>query len=295
MCINVGHHVKTDLQGYTELISLYHRVMRSNEDDIVFDFKNTYWFEANLVAVLGAIECLAETKGYKIQRKNISDKVGNILMRNGFLKPFPFAHIGDTGTVISFQQFTPEQAGTFNEYISKELLSKPDFPNHSPLLRKRIGESIFEIFENARTHGRCEYIHTCGQYFPNTSSARLDMTIVDMGNTITNSVNSYLTHLNKDALPAHDAIEWAIQTGNTTKTDRSGGLGLGLLMDFIRLNKGGVQFVSGEGYLEFREGKIRKEIIAEGFPGTFVNMEFNFNDDTFYRLQGEPVLLDNIF
>ncbi|KAA6312965.1 hypothetical protein EZS27_036189 [termite gut metagenome] len=71
--------------------------------------------------------------------------------------------------------------------------------------------------------------------------------------------------------------------------------GLGLLMDFIRLNKGKVQFVSGEGYLEFREGKRRKEIIAEGFPCTIVNMEFNFNDDVFYRLQGEPVLLDNIF
>ncbi|KAA6352632.1 hypothetical protein EZS27_000084 [termite gut metagenome] len=295
MYIKVKPHVKNDLQGYTDLISLYHQVTKSNESDIVFDFKNTSWFEANLVAVLGAIECLAKAKEYKIQRANISDKVNDIFKRNGFLEPLPFAHIGNAGTIISFQQFTPEQAGTFNEYISRELLSKPDFPNHSPLLGKRIGESIFEIFENARTHGKCEYIHTCGQYFPNTSSARLDMTIVDMGNTIVNNVNSFLTHSNKNALLAHDAIEWAIQTGNTTKTDRSGGLGLGLLMDFIRLNKGGVQFVSGEGYLEFRKGRIRKEIISEGFPGTIVNMEFNFNDDAFYHLQGEPVLLDNIF
>ncbi|KAA6350097.1 hypothetical protein EZS27_002561, partial [termite gut metagenome] len=42
------------------------------------------------------------------------------------------------------------------------------------------------------------------------------MAIVDMGKTIANNVNSYLTHFNKDVLPAHDAIEWAIQMGNTT-------------------------------------------------------------------------------
>lgn len=35
-------------------------------------------------------------------------------------------------------------------YIKRELLSKSDFPKHSVLLGKRITESIFEIFENAR-------------------------------------------------------------------------------------------------------------------------------------------------
>lgn len=52
------------------------------------------------------------------------------------------------------------------------------------LLGKRICTSIFEVFENARTHGKCQWIHTCGQYYPQKHSSRFDITIVDAGQTI---------------------------------------------------------------------------------------------------------------
>lgn len=296
--IEVEHSIKTDLLGYISLISLYNKMAASDDPDIELSFRKTVWFEANLASVLGAIVCLIRKRGYSVSFSNFSSALRGILTRNGFLNSGNVDRANvSTDTIISFQQFTPGQDGAFNEYISRELLSKKDFPNHSPLLGKRIGESIFEIFENARTHGKCEYIHTCGQYFPQHTPARLDMTIVDVGNTIFNNVNHYLALKPlKRVLEAHEAIEWAIQKGNTTKTDRTGGLGLSILIDFVELNKGIVQFVSANGYWQYKNGNVFKKVIPYMFPGTIVNVEFNFDDDSFYHLKNEPIIsLDDIF
>lgn len=296
--IEVDRFIRTDLAGYISLISLYNKMAASDDPDIELCFKNTTWFEANLASVLGAIISLIRRRGYSVQFRNFSAAIKGILTRNGFLDTTDFYRANvSTDTIISFQQFTPNQDGAFNEYISRELLSKKDFPNHSQLLGKRIGESIFEIFENARTHGKCEYIHTCGQYFPQNAPARLDMTIVDVGNTILSNVNDYFaTKSLKQMFEAHEAIEWAIQKGNTTKTDRTGGLGLSVLMEFIKLNKGVVQFISANGYWQYKNGNVFKKDISYTFPGTIVNVEFNFDDNSFYSLRNEPsISLDDIF
>jgi hypothetical protein len=48
------------------------------------------------------------------------------------------------------------------------------------------------------------------------------------------------------------AIEWALQEGNTTrKGSVPGGLGLKLIREFIAMNKGRIQIVSDRGYWEF--------------------------------------------
>lgn len=270
----------------------------SKDPDIELNFENTSWFEANLAAVLGAIISLLNSRGYSVNFSNISHDITGILTRNGFLdSSSTYRRNISTDTIISFQQFTPTQDSAFNVYIRKELLSKKDFPKHSPSLGKCIGESIFEIFENARTHGKCEYIHSCGQYYPQNIPARLDMTIVDVGNTILNNVNNYfLTKSLQQNLKAHEAIEWAIQEGNTTKTDRTGGLGLSILREFVKLNKGVLQFVSANGFWQYRNGHVYKREIPNAFPGTIVNVEFNFNDNSRYSLKNEPnISLDDIF
>ena len=137
------------------------------------------------------------------------------------------------GTVISFMKFTPYKDIKFMDYVKNEMLSKPNFPKHSKMLGKKINESIFELFENARTHGHCKNIYTCSQIIQEENITRLDFTIVDMGKTIKYNVNQYLT----ENFSGSDAIEWALQSGHTTKTGNvSGGLGLDIIFEFIKLN-----------------------------------------------------------
>ena len=165
--IKIGTSIGSNYEGYEQLVSIYHQMKEYSDTTIYLDFSSNRWFEANLCAVLGAICLLMEKNRVKIACSNMSNSLIDILTRNGFIGSnyldLPDNH---NGTVVSFQRFKHNQDNAFNGYIKRELLSKSDFPKHSLLLGKRITESIFEIFENARTHGKCEFIHTCGQYYP---------------------------------------------------------------------------------------------------------------------------------
>jgi len=198
-------------------------------------------------------------------------------------------------TTISYTEFTLDKGTGFKEYIRENLLRKEDFPKLSTLAEKKINESIFELFENARTHGDCEKIHTCGQYFPRKTPPRIDMTIVDMGQTIKNNVNNYLQKIGKNELSGSQAIEWALVKGNTTKVvDNPGGLGLDVIFEFIKLNNGKIQIVSSDGYWEFRRGATQSRLFAGEFPGTIANIEFNLDDRSYYQLKSE-ISLNEIF
>ena len=133
-------------------------------------------------------------------------------------------------------------------------------------------------------HGKTEYVHSCGEY--NNNLHTLDMTIVDCGLTIPHNVNTYLLRKGKPALDSCDAIKWAFVNGNTTK-DTPGGLGLAILKQFIELNNGCLQMISGDAFLEFNANGVESQLLNTQFPGTIVNMKFNFDDDKKYLMAEE--------
>jgi len=156
-------------------------------------------------------------------------------------------------------------------------------------LRKKINESIFEIFNNAANHGRCSHIFSCGQYFP--AKKKLDFTIVDLGVTIEKNVSDYL----REEYSGEDAIKWAVTEKNTTRQGSiPGGLGLKLIREFIKLNKGTIQIVSADGYWQQSVDKVTSRSYSKDFPGTIVNLEFNIDDQSYYRLSSE-INPDEIF
>lgn len=292
MMFVIQNKVMSDFDGYNSLISLYYAISQNSENEIILDFKNCTKFEANLSAILGAICSISEEQKKTISFINLNNAIQKILQKNKFLCNYGWDAVHNTNnTIITFQKFTPYADIEFMDYIRDELLAKPDFPKLSRLLGKKINESIFEIFENARTHGLCKYIHTCGQYFSSESIKRLDMTIVDMGKTIKTNVNDYL-HTN---FSGSEAIQWALAYGNTTKTGNiPGGLGLDIIFEFIKLNKGKIQIVSSNGYWEYRNEETENRLFDKPFPGTIVNIEFNLDDKDSYRLT-EEVSLEDIF
>jgi hypothetical protein len=289
MVINLPVKICSDFAGYETLIALHSCLHTTGDTNIELNFRKVRWLEANLAAILGSIKVRHSHK--KITITGLQNK-HSILSRNHFLSSefsYP-TNIDYNNTTISYQKFSPTAAADFMIYIKKELLTKPDFPKHSQKLGEKIAESIFELYENARTHGRCEHIFTCGQYYP--QKKRLDITIVDTGQTIKSNVNHYL---NKE-LSGSEAIEWALQAGNTTKTANiPGGLGLNIMFEFIQLNKGKVQIVSADGFWEYRKEKRVTKLFNDSFPGTIVNIEFNLNDNAYYSLKQEDFALDKIF
>ena len=120
------------------------------------------------------------------------------------------------------------------------------------------------------------------------------MAIVDLGRTIATNVNTYLYR--KEQLPPMsdcDAIRWAFVKGNTTK-ENPGGLGLSLLQEFVKLNEGSLHMVSASGFIEYSNNQFRSHPLDKQFPGTIVNIKFNFNDPKNYWMSSEKPDLNNL-
>ncbi|MEZ0005248.1 hypothetical protein ABH942_000599 [Flavobacterium sp. 28YEA47A] len=285
--------VHSDFEGYDYLIMLIDELKVFDNSLIVFDFKKVFFIEANLCALLGAIFEILETKKNIISVVNMNDGVMSILCKNEFLLKFGLSTVIDYhDTSITYKKFTPNDDTSFREYITTQLINRNDFPTVSKELSKNIVQNIFEIYENARTHGLCEFIHTCGQYYPNKEGRPLYFTIVDKGMNIKENVSLFL----KRDISAEEAIKWAMVKGNSTKTGTiSGGLGLAIIFEFIMHNKGMIQVISSNGYYEYRNGVIEMNTFNYVFDGTIVNIKFNFNDTNVYWLKEEEENFDNIF
>jgi signal transduction histidine kinase len=291
--IKILGNLRSDYQGYNQIVRFISAMNPLRNSEIIIDFKLVSFLEANLSAILGVAFEILESNGNKISLINLQPQVEKILSKNGLLTSYGYDPIQDYHqTTLPYKKFIPGNDQGFNNYIMKYLLKQPSFPSHSNELGKQILRNIFEIFENARTHGDCEYIHTCGQFFPRKDVKPLHFTIVDKGINIQENVNKFLD----EELNAGEAIKWAMKKGNTTKTgDTSGGLGLSVIFEFIKLNKGKIHIISADGFYEFSDGKETVSKLNSRFNGTIVNIRFNLNDTSYYSLKSETENNDIIF
>lgn len=249
-----------------------------NEEDIIsLDFKELEFIEGNLCAVLAAYIDLLSIKG-KVEFKNISYKIKRFFLENGFAKKIFNADNEIHGkNSIDFKEFErtfiDEEIG---EYIYSQFLNNNGMPKMEKILQNRTKEGIFELFENARTHGKCNKIYTCGQYFP--MRKKILFSVTNVGYTIPRNVMTKMPNFSHE-----ECIEWAMQLGNSTKQNIPGGAGLSFLEAFIKNLNGKIQIISGNGLFE-KEYKNNKPIttlksIENPFPGTIVNIKFYLMSD----------------
>lgn len=302
--ITIEKNIRSNKEGFECFSFIYQQIIDSNSKEIVLDFKKNVWFDANLSAILGAVIERVRRDGFSVIPAEIQSNVSNVFNRNGFMSlGNTKAPIKTSDPEVSYRRFRLDENEIFSNYIDSELLSKDAFPKQSKGLKRKMIENIFEIFGNAKLHGRCDGIYTCGHCYPknelNTRS-RLDFTMVDIGNTFLENVNYYMNVHHKPLFDCpHEAIAWAMIKGNTTKIEHTGGLGLGLLLEFLELNNGRMQVVSDKGFWEYngatRKKNDKDKLLSSKFPGTIVNIEFNIDDTNFYSLTTETVPVNNIF
>jgi hypothetical protein len=166
------------------------------------------------------------------------------------------------------------------QWIKDDLLRF--IPKLSLKLRKEIVENLWEIVNNGLVHGESSKgVSSAGQFYP--TMGYFEMAFYDAGLGIPNVVRGF------GAVPAHisdaDCIRWAIQMGNTTKPP--GGLGLHLLREFLKVNRGSIQIVSGNGYFgQFGSDTASYQTLRNPIAGTLVNIRVVF-DNKLYQLEGE--------
>lgn len=276
--------IKNEFEGYQDLIDFYYQTEKVFLDEVIIDFSNVSWFEANLSAVLGAVFTKLKSNLNNIKIIGLKDRIKEIFLRNDFLSYSSGKKLVDfSQTTIKYRKFDIKDEKYFMHYVNAELLSKSDLPKMTTQLKKEMSGSIFEIFVNSITHSETTLgVFTCGQYYP--AKKRIDFTIVDMGIGIKEKIKKEL----RISLTGDEAIAWALEKGNTTrKGDIPGGLGLKLIKEFIKLNEGRIQIVSNDGFWELKVTQEVRKIFSFPFPGTIINIEINIADTKQYKMSDE--------
>lgn len=191
-------------------------------------------------------------------------------------------------TNISCGRFSSSEEGKYLNYIDDEFLSKPNMLIISDLLKKRILISLIELFNNAHTHGRCNFLYVSGKYFERQK--KMCLTLCNIGTTIRANVNFFL---NKQ-MKGHAAINWAVLLGNSTRIGNiPGGLGFSVIRNFLKVNEGKIQIISSNGMWEENKEGIFEQSLDDPFEGTIINLEFNIDNKSYILF--EEIDLKTIF
>ncbi len=259
-------NIRNNYESYNELINFNAKFKDFQFTEILIILEG--WFAANMCSLLGAIASRFQSNFNKVIIE--PGKARDILERNGFLSFFGEQRKADYyETTISYLTLDPEDQRYFNDYVSTEFLGKDSFPEMSEGVRRRFAKSIYEVFNNSAIHSKTEQIFSCGQFYP--QKGKIIFTITDTGIGIRESVNRRFG----SNLTAVQAIEWAMQEGNTTKEGVSGGIGLAYLKEFIDDNEGCITLISNDGYIEYTKSGIEKKNLNCELSGTVVSLSIN--------------------
>jgi hypothetical protein len=284
------NNINSSKYGYQQLIDLYNQYKEDFFETIKISF--TDWFGANFCSPLGGIlDKLSTDRLHIILFENIPNDIKTIIQKNDFLSYFGFERLPDTNsTTIKYLKLKPSDGRFFHGYVVDELLNRRELPGMSGELKKKITESIYEIFINAQMHSGSEFIYTCGQFFPKKQV--IEFTITDTGVGFEKKISERFNVI----ISAAQAIKWAIIDGNSTKSGISGGIGLAILKEFIAKNNGKFQIVSNDGFYHFDANNEYSDSFDGRFPGTIINMQFRTDDLTSYNLDSDSVIsTDDIF
>ena len=279
--IQMPKNINDNKDSFNFLVcSLYSKIKPITNSKIILDFKKTRWVEGNIVTLLGAIVDTILSNNNKLAFKSVSKSINNLLNKNGFLEKYGLIEQsnGIYKSSIKFEIFTPNDKVKFQKYLKEEFIPRLNL-TMSESFERDLRLNLEEVFQNARTHGKCNSIFVCGQYFYNLKKVKF--TIIDLGKTIPDNVRTKLPIDTSDI----ECIHWSTKNGNSTKIGISGGLGLYNLSEFLKDNGGIMQIISSSGYWEQNKNKVIKSSFSNKFDGTIVNIQVNINNKTYISLE----------
>jgi len=263
-------------------------IWRQVSDDsleVAFDFSRCGFLRQNAVAFLGGLAQLIEQRAGIVTFlwDSLPDYILGNLQQNGFCATFGYGHGPWSGNSIPYREDHQLNKEGIADYLKKQWLGR-GWVNISPSLRDAIVGRVWEIYVNAFEHAQSNIgVYSCGQHYPSLKLIKL--TVVDYGVGIPANVRVFKRD---PRISAAKALQWAFIPGTTTQPKgTSRGMGLDLLKEFVRVNKGLLEVFSHEGWGRINEHGEFFETRTGYFEGTLVNITLKC-DEFFYCLATEP-------
>ncbi|WP_448652599.1 hypothetical protein ACSHWC_03785 [Pseudomonas fluorescens] len=301
--------IRDDDSGYNYLSKLADFIFEGPENFYTFDFSRCSTISHNGLVVIGGLcdflkqheTSSSMLKGFGLRSFFSKKKVGfNIdsinprLMEKlralgfwNFVNP-DHGFLGSTDYIGYREHNTVLEDSIIISHLQDNWLTDEKL-SISELLKSEIVSSIYEIFVNAYGHGLKENTNnqsviSCGHYDP--KEKRLSLSVLDFGGGIVNSVQRHVAIPHKE-----DAFNWALEVGNSTRTDSAPdiprGLGFGILQEFISLNRGVLRICSDSYMATVDDSGSYVTTKVDGcFLGTLVSITVNC-DNKHYRLMSE--------
>jgi hypothetical protein len=292
-------------RDFENLFRLWHQV-NGDRVDVTFDFSQCWFLRQNAVAFLGGLVRLIKYRGGTVQMNwaSLKPDVGRNLGKNRFRQALGDPTAYGIGESIPFREDMRPDKDAIITYLKDMWLGR-GWVSVSHALRDQIVGKMWEIYANAFDHAESPIgLFSCGQHFPR--QRQLCLTVVDFGVGIPSNVRQFFKvvaaalkrhriRIERDALQwamdgrmtADQAMKWAFQEGTTTKPNGMGrGMGLDLLKDFIKVNKGTLEVFSHEGYTFVNKDGETHSTRKVFFEGTLVNISL-MCDDRHYILASE--------
>ena len=278
--------INDEVSDFDTLFAILAEVDNSKSKTIVFDFSSCRFLRQNAVTFLGGLARLIQSNGdtpyfnWDTLRKDVKKN----LSKNGFIHTFTHteSYWNWKGNTIPYREDLSEDSKGITNYLLFDWLGR-GWVNISPVLKNTIAGTVWEFYANAFEHASSKIgIFSCGQYYH--IHKYLKLTVLDFGVGIPYNVRK---KFNNWQIPPSSALKWAFSQGTSTRTSgASGGLGLDLLKNFVKVNHGKLDIFSNDGYVLIDSTQEAYFNRSNYFPGTLVNITFQC-DESYYRLASE--------
>jgi len=264
MEIIIPQKVTNNFQGNVFFTDLFWNTKQCYKDEVILNFEETKIIESNLFSVLGCIIASLERKRNKVRFVNIPDSISNLFNT----KKEPKKDVWKT--MIKCQHFSSSDEGELSKYLEDKIF--PDRPelNTNAHLKMAIQLCVAEIFRNAFVHSRCRELFI-SHYF-SVYNKKLFITVVNQAKSMKDIVRR------SDCKTDVAAIEWAVQSGTTSKKPTHSGIGLYTIRQFIEQNQGKIQILSGAGVWKQVKHRTFTKFHDKSFPGSIITLEFNLEE-----------------
>jgi hypothetical protein len=282
------------IAGYVACAEMFGEViaaLREQQADrrrrtILFDLIKAKDLSPAAIAVICGLTRLVEATGGRADFRWPSDssRARWAVEQTGLTARFGGPDCTHCGEYLPLREDAEEDEDAIVRYLMADWMGS-GWPRMSEMLKAGILSRTYEIYSNAFSHsGSRVGIYSCGRRVP--SEHRLSLTVADLGVGIPHRVRQFL---GMPQMSAMDALRWAFAEGHTTRTEWPRGIGLALLTEFVRRNRGTVIVMSQAGLawagsvgaasrFGSRAGFGLLPASSPQFRGTVVTLDFNCDD-----------------